>query len=113
MLIVKVNFNCRSYFNDDISSNDSITALAAQGQVIWIGTRAGSLFLLDVSSPQPQQNPPLLGVQQYRKNNGKVKCIVPYTGVKGPSASLSVVCSLEQADEISSIILTWEYQNKY
>lgn len=93
--------------------NDSITALAAQGQVIWIGTRVGRLLLLDVSSPQLHQIPPLLGVQQFGKNNGKVKCIVPFTGVNSLSASLSVVCSIEQPDEISSVLLTWEYQNKY
>lgn len=95
-------------------TDDSITALAAQGQVIWIGTRAGKLLLLDVSSPRPQQTPPLLGIQQYGRNGGKVKCIVPFTGINSPSASLSVVCSLEQPpEETSSILLTWEYQNRY
>ena len=109
-----IKLRCRSYFdNDDISTNDSITAMATQGQVIWIGTRAGRLLLLDVSSPQPQEIPPLLGIQQYGKNNGKVKCIVPFTGMNNPSASLSVVCSLEQPDEICSILLPWEYQNRY
>lgn len=102
---------CRSYFGD-VSNNDNITALATQGQVIWIGTRAGKLLLLDVSSPQPQQIPPLLGIQQYNGDDGKVKCIVPFTGLSRPSASLTVVCSLEQTDEFSSILLTWEYQNR-
>ena len=109
-----IRLHCRSYFDDDnISTTDSITAMAAQGQVIWIGTRAGRLLLLDVSAPQPQRIPPLLGIQQYGKNNGKVKCIVPFTGMNSPSASLSVVCSIEQPDEICSILLPWEYQNRY
>ena len=116
MQIIELNFLCcRSYFDDDddeVSNNDSITALATQGQVIWIGTRAGKILLLNVSSPQPEQTPPLLGIQQYNKDNGKFKCIVPFTGVSRPSASLTVVCSLEQADEFSSILLTWEYQNR-
>jgi len=104
-------FHFRAYFDDFVDQDDNITALAAQGQVLWIGTREGRLLLIDISSLQSDETPPLLGLQQY-KAGCKVKCIVPTRSSDGPSVSLSVVCSLEQ-DEFSSVVLTWEYQNRY
>ena len=85
LFYIRFSSNCRSYFDDEISSNDSITALAAQGQVIWIGTHAARLLLVDVSSPWEQQMPPLhvLGIQ-YDQNKGKVKGIIPFTGLNKP-----------------------------
>eukprot|EP00731_Ephydatia_muelleri_P031118 Em0022g632a len=83
-----------------------ITALMTQGAALWLGTRTGYILLLDPSALVDGQNP-LLGLQYYGK--GKVKFIRPLVSSNKPTSKLEVVCSVEYEDEVSGVLLAWEF----
>ena len=70
---------------------DHITALAIQGGALWLGTRAGNIFILDQAKMAAGQEP-LLGLQYC--GDGKVKCIVPIMPWRGAVSRLQVCTSL-------------------
>ena len=84
--------------------------IRVQGRVLWVGSRTGYILVLDIQKVGSGE-PPLLGIQYC--GEGRIKDICPLYSSHSFTARLRAVCSLEHYNEISGLLMTWEYHHHY
>jgi GTPase SAR1 family protein len=89
---------------------EDITVICVQGRVLWVGTSSGHILVLDMQRVESGESP-LLGLQYC--GEGRVKDICPLYSDNVYTSRLRVVCSLEHYNEISGLLMTWEYHHHY
>ena len=84
--------------------------IRVQGRVLWVGSRTGYILVLDIQKVGSGESP-LLGIQYC--GEGRIKDICPLHNSHSFTARLRAVCSLEHYNEISGLLMTWEYHHHY